>query len=66
MLDFTGARDDEVAVASAGPYAKSFAPHSRKITTLVPHHSSFLQSGCLSCRPTNSVKALKAKALFFI
>jgi len=24
---------------------------------------SFLQAGCPSCRPTNSVKALKAKAL---
>jgi len=27
-----------------------------------PHHSVFLQAGCLSCRPTNSVKALKAKS----
>jgi len=25
-----------------------------------PHHSSFLQAGCPSCRPTSSVKALKA------
>jgi len=25
---------------------------------------SFLQAGCPSCRPTNSVKALKAQALF--
>jgi len=25
------------------------------------HHSVFLQAGCPSCRPTNSVKALKAK-----
>ena len=24
ILDFTGARDDEVAVASAGPYANHF------------------------------------------
>ena len=24
-----------------------------------PHHSVFLQAGCPSCRPTNSVKALK-------
>ena len=29
----------------------------------VPHHSSFLQAGCPSCRPTNSVKALKAQHL---
>ena len=36
------------------------APRSRQTTTPVPHHSSFLQAGCPSCRPTNSVKALKA------
>ena len=36
------------------------ASRSRQITTPVPHHSSFLQAGCPSCRPTNSVKALKA------
>ena len=34
------------------------APRSRQITMPVPHHSSFLQAGCPSCRPTNSVKAL--------
>ena len=39
---------------------KSFAPCSRQITTPGPHHSIFLQAGCPSCRPTNSVKALKA------
>ena len=33
------------------------APCSRQITTPAP---SFLQAGCHSCRPTNSVKALKA------
>jgi len=38
------------------------APSSRQITTPAPHHS-FLQAGCPSCRPTNSVKALKAKLL---
>jgi len=27
-----------------------------------PHHASFLQAGCPSCHPTNSVKALKASA----
>ena len=35
------------------------APRSRQITMPVPHHSCFLQAGCPSCRPTNSVKALK-------
>ena len=39
------------------------APRSRQITTPAPHHSVFLQAGCPSCRPTNRVKALKAKAL---
>jgi len=32
------------------------ALRSRQITTPVPHHSVFLQAGCPSCRPTNSVK----------
>ena len=36
------------------------APCSRQTTTPAPHHSVFLQTGCPSCRPTNSVKALKA------
>jgi len=36
------------------------APRSRQITTPAPHHSVFLQVGCPSCHPTNSVKALKA------
>ena len=36
------------------------APHTRQITTPAPHHSVFLQAGCPSCRPTNSIKALKA------
>ena len=34
---------------------------SRQITMPAPHHSVFLQAGCPSCRPTNSVKALKAE-----
>ena len=37
------------------------APRSRQITTPAPHRSVFLQAGCPSCRPTNSVKALKAQ-----
>ena len=36
------------------------APRSRQITMPAPHHSVFLQAGCPSCRPTKSVKALKA------
>ena len=39
------------------------APCSRQITTSVPHYSSFLRAGCPSCRPTNSVKALKTQVI---
>ena len=35
------------------------APRSRQITMPANHHSVFLQAGCSSCRPTNSIKALK-------
>ena len=54
-LDFTGARESGISWA----ICKS-VPCSRQITMPVPHHSSFLQARCPSCRPTNSVKALKA------
>ena len=36
------------------------ALRSRQITMPAPHHSVFLQAGCPSCHPTNSVKALNA------
>ena len=41
------------------------APRSRQITTPAPHHSVFLQAGCPSCRPTNSVKALLYELAIF-
>jgi len=37
------------------------APWPRHITTPASHHLVFLQTGCPSCRPTNSVTALKAR-----
>jgi len=49
-------------VASAGPYANSLhlaagrQPHQHLIT-------QFLQAGCCSWRPTNSVKAVKAQVV---
>ena len=52
-----------MAVASAGTYASLHAPSSRQITTPAPQHSCFLQAGCPSCHPSNSVKALKANLL---
>jgi len=50
FLDFNEARGDEVAVASAGPYAN----HLHLITL-------FLQARCSSWRWSNSVEALKAR-----
>jgi len=41
------------------------APCSRQITTPAPHRSVFLQAGCRSCRPTNSVKALNGPRMCF-
>jgi len=45
-------------MASAGPYASLHLGPDRYHTSSSP--LSFLQAGCPSCRPTNSVKALKA------
>ena len=57
-MDFTGARDSEWQWHQLG--------HMQVCTLLqTDNHAStpplcFLQAGCPSCRPTNSVKALKA------
>jgi len=50
-LDFTEARGSEWQWHQLGHMKVSIPP------------LSFLQDGCPSCRPTYSVKALKAKAL---
>ena len=63
-LDFTEARDSEWQWHQLG--------HMQVCTSLqTDNHASiptlsFLQAGCRSCRPTNSVKALKAIALSHI
>ena len=52
IRDFNKARDDAVAVASAGPYANHF---SRQITTSVPHPSLFYRPDALpAAQPTVS------------
>jgi len=53
-LDFTEARDSDWQWHQLG--------HMQVCTSLPTalHHLVFLQAGCPSCRPTNSVKALKA------
>jgi len=53
-LDFTEASDSGISWA----ICKS-APHSRQTTMPAPT-AQILQAGCPSCRPTNSIKALKA------
>ena len=58
-LDFTEARDSEWQWHQLG-ICKS-APRSRQNNHASTSPLSFLQAGCPSCRPTNSVKALKAQ-----
>ena len=41
------------------------APRSRQTTMPAHYRSVFLQAGCPSCRPTNSVKALKGTVSCF-
>ena len=49
-----------------GRHTDHLAGHHSIRTNQCPSPSSphFLQTGCLSCRPTNSVKALKATSAF--
>ena len=42
------------------------ATPSRLISAHLHHLPIFLQAGCPSCRPTNSVKALKATSAFWL
>jgi len=49
-----------VALTSAGPYANYLHLAPDKQPRQYPT-SHFLQAGCPSCRPTNSVRALNAK-----
>jgi len=60
-LDFTGARESEWQWHKLGhmQVCTSFQTDNHASTPPL----SFLQAGCPSCRPTNSVKALKALLL---
>ena len=57
-LDFTGARDSELQWHQLGHMQACTSPQTDNHASTPP--LSFLQAGCPSCRPTNSVKALKA------
>ena len=58
-LDFTGARDSELQWHQLGHMQACTSPQTDNHASTPP--LCFLQAGCPSCRPTNSVKALKAK-----
>jgi len=60
-LDFSEARDSEWQWHQLGhmQVCTSLQTDNHAITSLL----SFLQAGCPSCCPTNSVKALKAAAV---
>ena len=57
-LDFTGARDSEWQWHQLGRMQICTSLQTDNHASTPP--LSFLQAGCPSCRPTNSVKALKA------
>jgi len=57
-LDFTEARDSECQWHQLGHMQGCTSLHTDNHASTPP--LSFLQAGCPSCCPTNSVKALKA------
>ena len=60
-LDFTGARDSERQQHQMGHMQVCSSLQIDNHTSTPP--LSFLQAGCPSCHPTNSVKALKASTV---
>jgi len=58
-LDFTEARDSEWQWHQLGNMEVCTLLQTDNHTSTPPF--SFLQAGCPSCRPTNSIKALKAQ-----
>ena len=60
-LDFTEARDSEWQWHQLGHMQVCTSLHTENHASTPP--LIFLQAGCPSCRPTNSVKALKALAI---
>jgi len=59
-LDYTEARDTEWQWQQLGHMQVCTSLQTDNHTSTPP--LSFFQAGCPSCRPTNSVKALKAKS----
>ena len=63
-LDFTEARDSEWQWQQLGHMQVCTSLQTDNHTSIPP--LSFLQAGCPSCHPTNSVKALKVMSTFNI
>jgi len=61
-LDFTAARDSEWQWHQLGHMQGCTLLQTDNHTSTIP--LCFLQTGCPSCRPTNSVKALKATEVY--
>jgi len=62
-LDFTEARDSEWKWHQLGHMQVCASLQTDNHASTPP--LSFLQAGCPSCRPTNSVKALKATSIHY-
>jgi len=62
-LDFTEARDSEWRWHQLGHMQVCTSPQTDNHASTSP--LSFLQAGCLSCCPTNSVKALKGAVSYY-
>jgi len=60
-LDFTEARDSEWQWHQLGDMQVCTSLQADNHASTAP--LSFLQAGCPSCRPTNSIKALKAQVI---
>jgi len=60
-LDFTEARDNEWQWNPLGHMQVCISLQTYNHASTPP--LSFLQAGCHACRPTNSIKALKANGL---
>jgi len=60
-LDFSEARDSEWQWQQLGHMQVCTLPQTDNHASTPP--LSFLQAGCPSCHPTNSVKALKANSV---
>ena len=51
----------KIGAATCAKLYKDVQRCTNQIITIIKPTPNFLQAGCPSCRPTNSVKALKGK-----